>query len=81
MNYKKGLTYKERYNIECEKSIQRCERLNRKAETITRLATPEETEHYLKLLKKDRPYAEEFHKRNPTSHYWDWEWGGDYDEY
>lgn len=71
MNYKKTLTYKERYNAECENSIKRYEELNRKSETITRLATPKETEYYLKLLEKDKPYAEEFHKRNRIPHYWE----------
>ena len=46
-----------RDNESHEKMIRKYEELNANAETITRMATPEETEMYLKMIEDDRQNA------------------------
>ena len=49
-----ALEKKERAEFLYEQMVQRCEIHNCEAETITRMATPEETERYIELLENDK---------------------------
>lgn len=69
--YKTSSTFYNKYSAECERMTSKYEEINSHAKTITRMATPEETQHYMELLEKDKPYAKMFQKECHS--YCNWE--------
>lgn len=57
-----------RDEIKYEQMIYRCEIHNAQAKTITRQATPEETEYYQKLLEQDKHNRELMRKEKERSY-------------
>lgn len=55
-------TFYNKYSEEWERMTLKYEYINSHAKTITRMATPEETKHYMELLEKDKPYAKNFQR-------------------